>query len=37
MILKTTKFDHFKPNNQVYLRYGPNCNRTLLLTYGLTI
>lgn len=37
LIIKTTKFDHIMPNNQVYFRYGHNCNRSLLTHYGFAI
>lgn len=36
-MIKTTKFDSIKANNQIYFRYGHNCNRTLLLHYGFAI
>lgn len=36
-MIKTSKFDQFQPNNQIYFRYGRNSNRSLLLRYGFAI
>lgn len=37
VVLKTSKFDRFPANNQIYFRYGRNSNRELLLQYGFAI
>jgi hypothetical protein len=37
VIIKASKLDHFKANNQVYFRYGRDTNRNLLLDYGFAI
>jgi len=35
--MKTHKSDSFDCDNQIYFRYGPNSNRSLLLRYGFAI
>lgn len=37
LIIRASKKDRFEKNNQIYFRYGPNSNRTLLLHYGFAI